>query len=123
MNDEKIPINRHLVSAIAVGCLLAGAYLATNSSPDANNGLWPGAFVRVGILMLAFWLTLPTKKRPAAWSRFSPGTIAIAVAVLVMFARSPKLALMIALPAFAILFLLSMFVQPKEKYRPPRNSD
>ena len=119
MNDGKVTLNRPLVGIIALGCLGAFGYLMTSSfgTPDENLQMWAGAFGRVGLLMGALWLALPSKNHEAAWADMSPSTLIGLILGIAWIAWKPK----VAIPFLLILGVLAFFLRPRDKYRPPRN--
>jgi len=117
MNDEKITINRSLVGILALLCL--GAAIAIwLANPDSQNGrLWLAGFVRVGLVMCAFWLALPSRHREAAWANVSPTILIGMVAAILVAALRPKMA-RVVIPILFLLAVLSVVLRPREKQRP-----
>lgn len=68
MSSPAVPVNRTLVGVLAAGCGVLGALSWVLSGANTGN-LWPGAFLRVGTVLGAFWLALPSRNREAAWAR------------------------------------------------------
>ncbi len=64
VNEDELRSKRIYVGLLAIGFLI-GAIAALVMAPD-NEGL-QGALMRVGLLLGAFWLAMPTKTRPSAW--------------------------------------------------------
>lgn len=98
-------INRLLVGVIAILCLVLGAVISVTSPED---GFWGGSFVRVGLLMVAFWYAAPTKGRAAAWANISPWWIVGVAALLMLVVRRPR----ILIPFILLLIFLGV-VLPK----------
>ena len=71
------------------------------------------AFVRVGLLLGAFWLALPTKSRPAAWSNVSPYVV-VAIVVALLLVRQMR----VFVPLLLVVALLAFFLRPRPKKRP-----
>ncbi len=119
MNDGKVTLNRPLVGIIALGCLGAFGYLmsASFNTPDDNLQMWAGAFGRVGLLMGALWLALPSKNHEAAWANVAPSTLIGLILGIAWIAWKPK----VAIPFLLILGVLAFFLRPRGKYRPPRD--
>ncbi len=65
-----VPVNRTLVGLISLVCLLSSAGLFLVHGGDEAWEMWYAGFLRVGLLMGAFWQALPTKSRDAAGPRF-----------------------------------------------------
>ncbi|TWT57046.1 hypothetical protein KOR42_04040 [Thalassoglobus neptunius] len=104
MTESNRPqVNRVLVAVIAVGCLLTGIAIAVVDSP---NNFWCGSFVRVGLLMSAFWIGLPSKGRAAAWADLNPWWIVGIAALLLVIVRRPR----ILLPFLVVAVVLGVLV-------------
>jgi hypothetical protein len=110
MTDQRIPVNRTLVGLIALTCL-AGA--ATIGVVDTWENLWCAAFVRVGLLMGAFWVALPSSRREAAWANLSPYTILVALVAVFIVARWRS-----ALPVVIAVGVLALVLRPRQRRRP-----
>lgn len=117
MSKNKITLNRPLVGIIALVCLCAfvGLWFAGDETSE-NPKLWAAAFGRVGLLMGALWLALPTRDRPAAWAEVSSNTFLGLVLAVIGIAWRPK----VAIPVVVVLGILALVLKPRDKYRPPR---
>ncbi|MDA0832113.1 MAG: hypothetical protein O2955_08300 [Planctomycetota bacterium] len=119
-SDGKVEINRPLIAALAVVCLLIGAiwwYLTVGDQMP----IWPGVFMRIGMFLGALWVALPTRTRPAAWAKVSPWTFAGLFLIILMFARNPRIAitwLRVLVPLLAVVSILTLILRPKPKDRP-----
>lgn len=111
MSDQKIEINRTLVGISALVCLLtAGTLLAVYPSDDSWV-YWQGAFVRVGALMSALWLALPSGKRQAAWTNVSPTTFLGVILAVFGIAFRPK----VAVPLIIVVAIIGFVLRPRQK--------
>lgn len=104
-NSDELSQKRFLVGGIAITCLAIGVLLYFY---PGNEGL-QGALLRVGMLLAAFWLAMPTKTRPAAWKVLQsnwalPGAIVSAILM-------PKFKGMF--PIFAVLAGIAYFARPR----------
>ena len=118
MNDAKIAINRTLVGVLALSCLGAAVAIWVYAPTGTDWMLWRGAFTRVGLLLAAFWLALPSGHREAAWANVTPMTfIGILLAIAGVAAR-PK----VAVPVLIVLAVLGFVLRPREKKRPGKNA-
>jgi hypothetical protein len=124
MTDRKVPINRTLVGLIALTCLATAAvmfFLGRGESGAAtpwNSEMWRAGFTRVGLVMGAFWLALPSRGREAAWANVSPvvfvGMLATVAAVAV-----PRLRFLLPMLAvLAVLGIIGYVLKPRDKKRP-----
>lgn len=119
-----IKLSRLRVGLIALGCLALAGILKFGTDPTERNELWIAAFARVGLVMSALWIALPTKRRPAAWADVSPSTLIGLALALLVFARSPRL-LLHTLPLFAVLAVLNFILKRRptsRDQRPDRDS-
>lgn len=106
MSSQKIAINRPLVGILALICLgIAATLLILYPGSDEWN-YWQGAFVRVGALMSAFWIALPSRNRDAAWANVSVGTLIGVILAIFGIAYRPRYAIPVIVVVVAIGFLL-----------------
>ena len=114
MSQGKIAINRTLVGVLALVCLAAAAGIWRFAPSEDNWKLWQGAFTRVGLLMSAFWIALPSGDREAAWANVTPLTFAGIILAVAGVAARPK----IAVPVLIVLTVIGFLVRPRPKKRP-----
>lgn len=114
MTRERIVINRTLVGVIALACLgiAGGMWLAGPAGQQAE--LWRAGFVRIGVLMSALWLALPTRTRTAAWANVSPWTF---VGMLVLLIATIRLQLKVVLPLAVALIVIGLVLRPRDRRR------
>lgn len=115
MSQEKVKINRTLVGILTLGCFAAAGAIYATHPHDESWRLWLAGFVRVGLLMSAFWLALPTQDRDAAWANVSWTTFAGLLLALIVVVRLP---LRIVLPLLVVLTVVGIFLRPRAKRRP-----
>ena len=115
MSGEKIPINRTLTGIISLVCLGIAAYLFWLAPPDqfAQQDVATGAFMRVGLLMLALWLAL---NRDAAWANVSPWVFVVIIMAVVGIAVRPK----IVVPLIVVMAVMGFILRPRNKKRSRR---
>lgn len=123
MTQDKTTVSRPMVGCLSLVCLTAGAalWIASQSGSTGSDEapIWPGAFIRVGALLAAFWLALPSRGREAAWARVSPLSMAGFVLAIVGLAIRPK----IAVPILIVLAIAAFVLRPRPKQRPNRRAD
>jgi len=106
VSEDELRSKRIYVGLLSVGCLLGAAMIEFYPVSE----LFQAALIRVGVLLGAFWLAMPTKDRPAAWKRMpsSNWTIAglIFTAVLI-----PRLKYMF--PVVAVVAGIAWFAKPR----------
>jgi hypothetical protein len=116
MSAQRTQISRPMVGFCALACLV-GAGLTFFLSESQNSSGLAAAFLRVGLVMAAFWLALPTKSREAAWAGMSGTTfIGIFLAIFVV-ARYPR-AIFAVLPILITVAVIGAFLRPRQKDRP-----
>lgn len=117
MSNQTVTLNRPLVGVIALVCLCAFAVLRFGvEETNENYQLWASAFGRVGLVMGALWIALPTKGRPAAWAEVSSNTFLGLLLAVIGIAWRPK----VAIPVVIVVGILALVLKPRSKYRPPR---
>lgn len=116
MAQQKVPVNRTLAGFLTIVCLVVGFGLLLYM-PD-RTAIASG-FIRVGLLLGAFWLALPTKNREAAWANVSPVVLIGSLGAAIACAARPAL-LRYALPIVIALFVVGYVLKPREKRRPAR---
>jgi hypothetical protein len=121
MEDSNAAARRLLVGVIAVGLLTAAAllWILPGTSTPGPTAMWRGTCGRVGTVLAAFWLAMPTRTRPAAWANLNPRSVA-AVGICLLAIRFP---LRFLVPAAAALLFLGVFLRPKDRLRPPRSDE
>ena len=110
--DPSVEINRPLVGILAIACFV-GAGVVWGFELENEQNLWVAGFIRVGLLMSAFWLALPSKGRAAAWANVSPWTFAGLIAALFAMTRYPKM----AMGMIIVLVVLHFFIRPRIRQR------
>jgi hypothetical protein len=106
VNDGELRQKRVYVGFFSVACLAGATTLAFF---PGNEG-FQGALLRVGVLLAAFWLALPTKDRPAAWRGISSNWAlfgGILLAAIIPRARA-------MFPILAIFMGIAWFARPKK---------
>jgi hypothetical protein len=121
MEDPNAAVRRLLVGITAVVLLSTAALLWIWPGPSTSGPtvMWRGACGRVGTVMAALWLAMPTRTRPAAWANLNPRSVA-AVAICLLAIRFP---LRFLVPAAGVLLFLGVFLRPKNRARPPRPAE
>lgn len=111
--DQTRPqVNRLLVGIITLICLVAGAYISLNHPEES---FWGGSFVRVGLLMGAFWYAAPTKGRAAAWANVSPWWIVGIAALLLFIVRRPQILIPFGIAVVVLGVIVPKLLPPQRK--------
>ncbi len=116
MSSGLIPVNRLSIGLIAASCfaLAAGIHFGIGGS---GAELWGGSLSRVGVVMCAVWLAMPTLARDTANMRVSWQTgLGVLLAILmVVRTRAP---LKFLIPAAIFVVGTYLVLRPKPKTRP-----
>ncbi len=118
MASTEVPVNRALVGILAITCGVLGFITWGLSDPDGGN-LWPGAFLRVGTVLGAMWLALPTRSREAAWARVPIWQVLGVVIALLVVVRT-RVPLKLLIPAGLAFGFALLVLRPRPKTRPRR---
>ncbi|MCC7420157.1 MAG: hypothetical protein IT428_07755 [Planctomycetaceae bacterium] len=114
MNPTKSQVSRPMVGVLALVCLaIWGAMFLLPESSNATD-LWHGAFLRIGVVMGAFWISLPARGRDAAWSGINATTLVGAAFLAFLTARLRFAIIPIAIGVVTI----GLFLRPRGKHRP-----
>jgi len=116
VTTPQVPVNRSLVGVLALACVAVagGFYLTGVEGPSA---LWQGAFFRVGVVLAAFWLALPSRTREAAWARVPIWSVVGVLLAIVVVART-RVPLKLLLPGALVFAIALMVLRPPRKQRP-----
>lgn len=104
VNVARLAEKRKLVGVMALICLASAVCLWLFTGNPEHNPLL-SAFTRVGIVLGALWLALPTSGTSWAWQKAGPVLI-IAVALTAVAGRSLRYALPIAIAVAIALVIL-----------------
>jgi len=116
MNHEPISISRPLVGWITAACLTTAVVIFLQGSSTSNAQLWQAAFTRVGLVMGALWLALPSRNRASAFANVSMRTFLGIILAIFAFARYPRT----VLPLLVLIGALGILLRPRDKKRPSR---
>jgi hypothetical protein len=117
---RKHAISRLKVGIIALVLLMIWGVMGllqwtgTLDSGDSQVRVWWAGFGRVGLLMIALWVALPSKDRPAAWANISKPMLIVVLLVAVMVAIRPW----IGIPLLALMAVVGFFLRPRTRRRP-----
>jgi hypothetical protein len=119
MRQWKTTLSRPLVGFLAIGLFLIAFVLSLwpNLLSGAAGVMVGGAAARVGIVMAALWLALPTGNRTAAWAKVS---LASALPLLLTALALFRIPFRILIPLAAFVLLVGVILRPKPLERPGR---
>lgn len=118
MAAPTVPVNRGLLGLLALTCLLSAGGLAIAQLGNQAD-LWQGAFLRVGVLLSAIWIALPSRENDPAWANVSIWHVGGTLVSLLLVARS-KIPLKLIVPAAVIACVAILILRPRPKTRPRR---
>ena len=116
MNTSPLALRKLLVGLMTLLCLAiaAGAVYFTNWTNPLVS-----VTIRLGLMLGALWLVLPTTGESLAWEKAFPVVVAIIV-VLAFIKRGGGRLLLYVIPAAIVVGILAAFLRPKPKRRAPR---
>jgi len=113
-------MNRTLAGVSALSCLALALAIWTTHPADPSWRMWMSGFVRVGLLLSAIWLALPTDSRNAAWTNVTPRSLLVVLLVVVALVR---LKLKIVVIFVAVLAVATLVLRPRGKQRPKNRGE
>jgi|HubBroStandDraft_6_1064221.scaffolds.fasta_scaffold14497_3 hypothetical protein len=119
MQQAKRTVSRPLVGILAIGLFSLAFVLSLwpNLLSDAAGAMVGGAATRVGVVMAALWLALPSRNRPAAWVNVRVTSVLPLVLVAMALFRIPFRFLV---PLAGLVLLTGVVLRPKPLQRPER---
>jgi|GEM_PF-7006764 len=103
---------------MALACLIGSAAMLgfTQAYPD-NGGLIysQGGFARIGLVLGALWLAMPSRNYAAAWANISPKFLGLLALIALVTIRIPP---RILLPAALVTGIAILVLRPRPKRRP-----
>ncbi len=114
MTTQKVAVNRHLVGLLALMCLVAAGIILLGFGNNLQLRQWGSAFLRVGLVLAAFWIALPTRYRDAAWAEVNPLVIPGFVVAFLLLAYRPR----IGIPILVVAAVFGFLLRPRRPKRP-----
>ena len=111
MNQQPVTVNRNLVGAIGLLLLVAAGVLMLVGA-ERTQDMWAGACLKVGLVMAAFWLALPSITSNPELGRASWAALLGGIAVALVVART-KIPLKVILPVLAAFVLAVRILRPR----------
>jgi hypothetical protein len=117
MDRSPLAVRKLIVGLIALACLVtAGAFWIFADDPGTNAA--NAVATRLGIMLGALWLALPSHGESLAWGKALPAVFAVIV-VLAMIRVNWRI-LIYAIPIAIVVAVAAAFIRPRSKPRPPR---
>ena len=123
MNQQPVTVSRTMVGVIGL-VLLAVAAILTVVDAEGKQEMWAGACLKVGMVMAAFWLALPSITRHEDLGTASLWTLLGVLAAALIVART-KIHPRIILSVLGVAVILLRVLRPRRSSpdRPRRNSE
>jgi hypothetical protein len=121
MKQQSVTVNRSMVGLIGLVLLVAAGVLALNGT-DGMQGLWAGACLKVGLVMGAFWLAMPSFTSNPDLGRTSLAALLGAIAVALILART-RIPLNVVLPVLGAFLFFAKILRPRPPSSRPRVRD
>lgn len=115
MNASPLAVRKMLVGLISLGCLITAAvccYYTEWTNPVVSVA------TRLGVMLGALWLALPSQGDNIAWQKGLPVVLAVIV-VLAFVKRGGGRLLLYVVPAAILVGIAAAFIRPRQKRRPP----
>ena len=97
-----------LLLVVGVIFLLVGLYFHFLGDRETGSQFASNSVLRIGIVLIALWLALPTLRKPLAW--LPPGIVAACLVGIGVIAAQPRLIVVLA-PAAGILLAVAGFAR------------
>jgi len=112
MEFHSTPVKRAVVGILSLTCLITGGVLFWKFRDADSWRIWQGAFVRIGVVLGAFWLALPSQRWDAAWKNIPPSVSFGLLGMIVLLAARPKIVIAV-LPAVVLIVAVGLLVRPR----------
>jgi hypothetical protein len=99
---------RWTLLGLGIGGITLGIWQNTLDQQEGGGQFASNSLLRIGIVMIALWLALPTLKKPISW--VPPGVVVVCLVAVGAVAAQPKLIFVIA-PAVGLLLTLGGFAR------------
>lgn len=109
-----LAVRKLIVGLVALACLATAGSLWAFTA-DAGTNPVTAVTTKLGLMLAALWLALPSRGESLAWQRILPPVVA-GLAVLALIGRNVRI-LVFALPAALIAGIALAFLRPRTKRR------
>ena len=116
MNRSPLAARKLIVGLVALACLATAGSLWLFTA-DAGTNPVTAVTTKLGLMLAALWLALPTRGESVGWEKALPPLIG-AIAVLALIGRNSRI-LIFALPAAILAGIALAFLRPRSKRRRP----
>src|SRR5712672_287104 len=116
MDGSPLAIRKLIVGIISLTCLVTAVGLFV-FRPDGMGNPATAVAMRLGMMLGALWLALPSQGDNIGWQKAMP--IILAVIVVLAFVRNWKV-LVYVVPIAIIVGIVAAFIRPRSNRRPPR---
>jgi hypothetical protein len=112
-SPKPLTINQHLVGGIAASMLIGAGVLWYVAG--AQN-MWTGACLKVGLVMGALWIALPSISRRNSWGRTSWSTVLLSLGVALVL-TGKRVDMRLIIPLLMGVMIAVMILRPGSKSR------
>jgi hypothetical protein len=113
MDRSPLAVRKLIVGLIALACLVTAAAMWIFTDDPQTNAANAVA-MRLGIMLGALWLALPSRGESLAWGKALPAVLAV-IAVLALV-RNWRV-LIYAIPIAILVAIAAAFIRPRSKRR------
>ncbi|WP_235934781.1 hypothetical protein [Candidatus Laterigemmans baculatus] len=107
-SKAKVDVRRVILLVLALLAIGAGLLFSLVEGLESGRAFAAASMLRVGVVLFALWLALPSLRTPMAW--LPPGLAALCLVAIMALAAQPKLILVLA-PAAGMLLTLGWLVR------------
>jgi hypothetical protein len=115
MNASPMAVRKLFVGLISLGCLITAVICCLYTH-------WTNPVVsvtsRLGLMLGALWLALPSQGDNIAWQKAFPIALAVIV-VLAFFKRGGGRMMLFVVPIAIVVGIAAAFIRPRPRRRPP----
>ena len=106
--NHRLDIRRLILLVLGIGGLAVGLMNQWVDGDSGSRGFASNSAFRMGVVMIAIWLALPTLNKPMRW--LPPGVAVACLVAIGALAAQPRL-LIVAIPAAGVLLSMTWLVR------------
>jgi len=114
MNSSPLAVRKLIVGLVALACL-ATAGILWAFTDDAGTNPLTAVTMRLGLMLAALWLAVPSRGENIAWQRALPAAVAL-FAILAIVVKNSRI-LIFVLPAAILAGIALAFLRPRSNRR------
>lgn len=117
MNASPLAVRKLIIGLISLGCLTTAVSMYFFSEEPLENPV-VSVTTRLGLMLGALWLALPSQGDNIAWQKGLPIVLAV-IFVLAFLKRGGGRMLLYVVPIAIVVGIAAAFIRPRPKRRPP----